>query len=74
MGQVVAFEIPPKRDEHSYKRIRYVITYVPATKEWEWSFVITSRMWYKGTEADYITAVKSAKQHIDLLYQEASGE
>lgn len=68
MGDVI--QIPPKEDTIQHRRIRCRLTFDPSTRTWEWTFKTQSIMRYHGTETSYIEALRSAKQHIDLLMGE----
>lgn len=66
MGNIVAFAIPPKQDQLRHRRVVYTLTFIPATRQWEWSFHVTMVTRYAGTESCYIEAMRAAKLHIDL--------
>lgn len=66
MAEVIQLSIPPKQDVRRHRAIEYTLTYIPATKHWRWSFSITTRTEFAGTEGSYQQACLVARTHIDL--------
>lgn len=66
MGVVIDFRIPPRKDHLRYKRYDYTITFIPDTKQWEWSFLIQPGLRLTNTAKSYADAMQAARTHIDL--------
>jgi len=66
MAEVIPISIPPKVDVLRHRRIEYRLSFLPSTREWEWSFTIVSTMKFDGRSPSYDEAMTSAKVHIDL--------
>lgn len=64
MGTV--YSMPPKTDRRVHRTTPYILTYVPASGEWSWSFKIVLETEVSGTKPTYEAAMADAKDHIDL--------
>lgn len=64
MGTVIA--IPPKTDSHRHRRVDYTLTYLPPTKQWQWSFILRTETRIDGIQDTYDAAMRDARSHIDM--------
>lgn len=65
MGEVVEFQIKPKRLTRQYRRQKYTVTYTPATKRWKWEVEIVQTTRFGGDADSQTKAYKAAEKHID---------
>ncbi len=65
MGEVVALPIKPKSLNRTYKKQKYTVTFVPATKQWRWTVEIVQTLRYEEVAETQIKAFKAAERFID---------
>ncbi len=57
--------ITPKQMNRHYKRQKYTVTYVPATKSWKWEVTITTQLRFSEVAETQIKAFRAAEKFID---------
>ena len=62
---VVQLRIPPKQLERQYRQTKYKITFVPATKKWQWTVTFTHVVEHDGVADTQNKAFKAAEKFID---------
>ncbi len=66
MDTVVPFALP-KQDLHRHRRIEYTVTFVPETREWEWSFSVVTTTTLSHRHDTYDEAMATARAMIDSM-------
>ena len=59
--------ITPKTSHTTYRKHNIVLTFIPATREWEWRVEHIQRYWVKGVAKTHGAAVREAHRAIDKL-------
>lgn len=67
MSEVVQFRAPPKRVSNTYKGWSYVVTFTPATNEWEWMISKTQTITHTEKAPTLKKAISAAHSFIDTL-------
>lgn len=67
MGDVVDFVVKPKSLNKTYKRHKYVVTFVPATKKWHWTVELVQTTILSGDADTDTKAVRAAEKQIDQV-------
>lgn len=67
MSNVHRLDVKPKLTRHKYKRHDITVTFIPADKEWKWSFTETKTMTFGGREASSDAALRAAKVQVDYI-------
>lgn len=67
MGELVQLDIKPKTMRRTYKRHHYVVTFVPATKQWQWTVEYIVKTEYTDTADTMQKAFKAAEKCIDRM-------
>ncbi len=57
--------IKPKQMQRSYKRSKYVVTFIPATKKWKWKVETTQTLVYEEEADTQVKAFRAAEKFID---------
>lgn len=57
--------ITPKTMNRTYKKQRYTVTFVPATKKWKWEVVIVNELKFSEEADTQVKAFKAAERFID---------
>jgi len=64
-GNVVQLVIPPKTLSRKYRNTSYVVSFVPATKQWSWKVTFTHVVEHEGDADTQLKAFKAAERFID---------
>lgn len=62
---VVQMNIKPKTLNRTYKKHKYTVTFVPATKKWKWLVEVVTTMKYSEEADTQIKAFRAAERFID---------
>jgi hypothetical protein len=63
MGEVV--DIRPKTINRTYKKHKYTVSFIPATKKWKWEVEVVNTIRYCETADTQIKAFRAAEKFID---------
>lgn len=75
MGDVIPLDIKPKSMRRTYKRHHFTVTFIPATKKWQWSVELVVKTKYTDTADNMQKAIRAAERCIDkvVAVQERTG-
>ncbi len=67
MDNIHRLDVKPKLTRHKYKRYDITVTFIPADKEWRWSFSVVKSMSFGGREPSSDAALCAAKAQVDYI-------
>ncbi len=67
MSNIHRLDVKPRLTRHKYKRYDITVTFIPADKEWKWSFKETRTMTFGGREPSSDAALRAAKAQVDYI-------